>query len=85
MDKVLTVSHENNSTVYSGKINGEKARFTVSEDKSVMFNCGDKSYGPCQARQCGQDRTVRLSCPCDNRCSDYIYYLLEVSRQAGGA
>lgn len=46
LDKVLTVFHENNSTVYSGRINGEKARFTVSEDKSVMFTCGDKSYGP---------------------------------------
>lgn len=46
LDKVLTVSRENNSTVYSGRINGEKARFTVSEDKSVMFTCGDKSYGP---------------------------------------
>lgn len=46
MDTILVVSQENGSTVYSGKINGEKARFTVSEDKSVMFTCGDKSYGP---------------------------------------
>lgn len=46
MDTILVVSQENGSTVYSGRINGEKARFTVSEDKSVMFTCGDKSYGP---------------------------------------
>ena len=45
-DEVLVQSVENGNTVYSGKIKGEQACFTVSEDKKVSFEYGDKSYGP---------------------------------------
>lgn len=34
------------ATVYSGKLRGEAARFTVHADKSVEFQYGDKIYGP---------------------------------------
>ena len=43
---ILVPSEENGSTMYSGKIKGEQARFTVSADKVVEFQHGDKIYGP---------------------------------------
>lgn len=36
-NKILVPSQENGSTVYSGKIRGQQAHFTVSEDKTVIF------------------------------------------------
>ena len=48
---ILIPSQENDSTVYSGKIKGNPARFTVSADKTVMFQYGDKTYGPYTARE----------------------------------
>ncbi len=48
---ILVPSRENGSTVYSGKLNGQPARFTVSEDKTVTFQHGDKTYGPYTARE----------------------------------
>ena len=45
-DKIFVPSEENGVTVYSGKISGEPAQFTVSEDKAVLFHCGEKTYGP---------------------------------------
>ena len=45
-DKIFASSEENGATVYSGKISGKPAQFTVSEDKSVSFQCGGKTYGP---------------------------------------
>ena len=45
-DKIFVPSEENGVTVYSGKISGEPAQFTVSEDKAVSFHCGEKTYGP---------------------------------------
>ena len=45
-DKIFVPSEENGVTVYSGKISGEPAQFTVSEKKSVSFRCGEKTYGP---------------------------------------
>ena len=45
-DKIFAPSEENGATVYSGKISGKPAQFTVSEDKSVSFQCGGKTYGP---------------------------------------
>lgn len=45
-DVILVPTQENGNTVYSGKINGEKTKFIVSEDKSVRLMCGDKIYGP---------------------------------------
>ena len=37
-DKIFVPSEENGVTVYSGKISGEPAQFTVSEDKAVLFH-----------------------------------------------
>ena len=45
-DEVLVQSVENGNTVYSGKIDGEQAQCTVTEDGVVSFEHGDKSYGP---------------------------------------
>ncbi len=48
---ILVPSRENGSTVYSGKIKGQPACFTVSEDKTVVFRHGDKTYGPYTAKE----------------------------------
>ena len=45
-NKILIPKQENGSTLYSGKIKGEHAAFTVFEDNAVKFRYGDKSYGP---------------------------------------
>lgn len=50
-DKILTPGQENGSMVYSGKIHGQQAHFTVSEDKTVVFQYGDKTYGPYTAKE----------------------------------
>ena len=44
-DAILVPTQENGKTVYIGKIQGKQAQFIVSEDKSVEFWYGDKSYG----------------------------------------
>lgn len=51
MDTILVPSQENGSTVYSGKIQGQPAQFTVSEDKTVVFQHGGKTYGPYTAKE----------------------------------
>lgn len=43
---ILIPKQENGITVYSGKIQGEQAAFTVIENKTVEFQYGDKIYGP---------------------------------------
>lgn len=48
---ILVPSQDNGSTVYSGKIQGETARFTVSADKAVTFQYGGKTYGPYTAQE----------------------------------
>lgn len=50
-DTILVPRQENGSTVYSGKIQGRQARFTVSEDKTVLFQHGGKTYGPYTAKE----------------------------------
>lgn len=50
-DTILVPSQENGSTVYSGKIRGQQAQFTVSEDGTVVFRYGDKTYGPYTAKE----------------------------------
>ena len=50
-DTILVPRQENGSTVYSGKIQGQQAHFTVSEDKTVVFQHGDKTYGPYVAKE----------------------------------
>lgn len=44
-DAILVQTQENGNTVYTGKIKGEQAQFIVSNDNTVVFNYGDKSYG----------------------------------------
>ena len=44
-DAILVPTQENGKTIYTGKVQGETAKFTVSEDKSIEFQYGDKSYG----------------------------------------
>lgn len=48
---ILVPCKENGSTVYSGKIKGRQAHFTVSEDKTVVFQYGDRTYGPYTAKE----------------------------------
>lgn len=50
-DAILVPSQEDGSTIYSGKIQGQTVQFTVSADKTVTFQCGDKTYGPYTAKQ----------------------------------
>lgn len=50
-DAILVPNYENNSTVYSGKIQGKQANFTVYEDKTVLFQYDDKTYGPYTAKE----------------------------------
>lgn len=45
-DGILIPKQENEATIYSGKVWGERAVFTVSLDKVVEFQYGDKTYGP---------------------------------------
>ena len=46
MDAILVPTQENGNTIYSGIIHGEKTQFIVSNDKSVILQYGDKTYGP---------------------------------------
>lgn len=50
-DTILVPSQENGSVVYAGKIRGEQARFTVSEDKTVTYQYGGQTYGPYTAKE----------------------------------
>ena len=50
-DAILVPKQENGNTVYSGKIQGEQASFTVYADKTVEFRYGDKLYGPYAVRE----------------------------------
>lgn len=44
-DAILVPAEENGSTLYSGKIDGQAAVFTV-RDNTVSFRHGNKTYGP---------------------------------------
>lgn len=48
---VLVPHQENGNTVYSGKLKGVQATFTVTEDKTVILQRGDKTYGPYTAKE----------------------------------
>ena len=50
-NEILLLNHENGSTVYSGKIQGKQANFTVHTDKTVYFQYDNKTYGPYTARE----------------------------------
>lgn len=45
-DAILVPAEEDGCTVYSGKIYGTAAAFTVSADKTVIFQYGNTVYGP---------------------------------------
>ena len=44
-DAILVPTQEKGKIIYTGKIQGKKAQFIVSEDKSIVFQYGDKIYG----------------------------------------
>lgn len=48
---ILIPIQEDGNTVYSGKIQGKQAGFTVYADKTVEFRYGDKTYGPYTAKE----------------------------------
>lgn len=50
-DKIFVPDQKDGSTVYSGSIKGQRAQFTVSEDKTVVFQYGSKTYGPYTVRE----------------------------------
>ena len=50
-DKILVYRQEGENTIYQGKIKGQEAQFTVSQDKVVVFEYGDKIYGPYSAKE----------------------------------
>ena len=50
-DAILQPTEENGNTIYSGKINGQDCRFTVTADKIVTFQCDEKVYGPYTAKE----------------------------------
>ena len=50
-DTILVPAEEGGATVYSGKIHGLETIFTVSADKTVVFQYGDTVYGPYIAKE----------------------------------
>lgn len=50
-DSILVPEQIDGGTVYSGRIGGERASFTVTADGTVEFVCGDVSFGPYTARE----------------------------------
>lgn len=63
---ILVPSQENSSTVYSGEIQGRPVCITVSADKTVVFQCDSKTYGPYTAKE---DPTA---IPKDNGSAQYM-------------
>ena len=63
---ILIPSQQNGSTLYSGKIERQAACFTVSADKTVRFQYGDKTYGPYTAQ------TDPTAIPKDHDLSDHM-------------
>lgn len=50
-DAFMEKSTEGENTLYTGKIKGKTAVFTVGEDRSVTYRYGDKTYGPYTAKK----------------------------------
>ena len=53
-------------TLYTGKMGGKKAEFTVSDDKTVLFQLGEKVYGPYSVKE------DPGAIPQENELTDYI-------------
>ncbi|MBR6236511.1 MAG: hypothetical protein IKR16_02095, partial [Firmicutes bacterium] len=51
LDSILVQKESGGNTVYSGKIRGRNAEFTVTPDKTVVFRYGDTTYGPYTVRE----------------------------------
>lgn len=51
LDSILVQKESGGNTVYSGKIRGQDAEFTVTPDKTVVFRYGDATYGPYTVRE----------------------------------
>ena len=65
-DAILPPYEENGNTVYAGRVNGKSARFVVTQDKTVTFHYGNKTYGPYTAHE---DSTA---VPEDSRMAEYM-------------
>lgn len=50
-EKIFIPSEVNGNLVYSGTIRGQECSFLVTSDKTVIFHCGDKVYGPYTATE----------------------------------
>jgi hypothetical protein len=50
-DVILQPSEMNGNLVYSGSINDKESAFTVTADKTVTFQHGEKTYGPYTAKE----------------------------------
>lgn len=44
-DTILVLTQETENIIYSGKIQGKQAQFIVSNNNTIVFNYGDKTYG----------------------------------------
>lgn len=49
--RLLVPRQEEGNTVYSGKVQGQEAAFTVYEDGRIEFRYGEKQYGPYTVRE----------------------------------
>ena len=63
---ILCPQTEEGNTVYAGRIQGKDACFTVTGEKIVTFQCGEKAYGPYTARE------DPSAVPEDSDLSDYM-------------
>ena len=86
-DTILTPAQEGDTTVYSGKLRGEAARFTVHAGKSVEFQYGDKIYGPYTVTEdpdaCPDSELSRYLTGVEVRCGDTILFRGGVMENGG--
>lgn len=50
-DVILVPHTQDGSTIYSGRLEGAEAVFTVTADRAVTFRWGDREYGPYTAAE----------------------------------
>lgn len=50
-ESIFVAEEQNGNMLYTGKLEGKSASFTVTPDKAVTFRHGDKTYGPYTARE----------------------------------
>lgn len=75
---ILMPSEENGSVVYSGRIQWQQARFTVSADHTVEFQYGDQTYGPYTAIEdptaVPEDEEAHQMTGVEVRCGDELLF-----------